>query len=84
MEQNDIHSPATTIAEALLFSASLRLPGDLSKDKVKAFVDEIMEVVELTPLKNALVGLPGGHRGISPTMKGNSRTSPQVVPQQAF
>ncbi len=35
VEQNDIHSPQTTVAEALLFSASLRLPGDLKKDTVK-------------------------------------------------
>ena len=43
----------------MLFSAKLRLPADVTNDVVTEFVDEIMEVVELTPLRNALVGLPG-------------------------
>ena len=42
-----------------MFSASLRLPASVSNAVTSAFVDEIMEVVELHPLRNALVGLPG-------------------------
>lgn len=57
--QTDIHSPQTTIREALLFSASLRLQGDLSPAAIGAFVDEVTRVVELVPLQNALVGVPG-------------------------
>lgn len=58
--QNDIHSPQTTVREALTFSASLRLTGvKLDNRAIADFVDEIMGVVELTPLKGALVGLPG-------------------------
>jgi ABC-type multidrug transport system ATPase subunit len=33
VEQNDIHSPQVTIEESLWFSASLRLPKDISIDK---------------------------------------------------
>ncbi|XP_011078340.1 ABC transporter G family member 32 [Sesamum indicum] len=58
-EQNDIHSPCLTVHESLLFSAWLRLPSDIDLQTQKAFVDEVMELVELTPLKGALVGLPG-------------------------
>ncbi|CAH9131348.1 unnamed protein product [Cuscuta epithymum] len=58
-EQNDIHSPCLTVHESLLFSAWLRLPPDVDLETQKAFVDEVMELVELTPLKGALVGLPG-------------------------
>ncbi|KAH6803219.1 pleiotropic drug resistance 4 [Perilla frutescens var. frutescens] len=58
-EQNDIHSPCLTIHESLLFSAWLRLPSDIDLETQKAFVDEVMELVELIPLKGALVGLPG-------------------------
>ena len=43
----------------MLFSAKLRLPADVTPDVLTDFVNEIMEVVELTPLRNALVGLPG-------------------------
>ncbi|XAR69336.1 Iron-chelate-transporting ATPase [Bertholletia excelsa] len=58
-EQNDIHSPCLTVKEALIFSALLRLPSDVDLKTQKAFVDEIIELVELSPLKEALVGLPG-------------------------
>ncbi|KAE8684348.1 putative Suppressor of protein silencing 3 [Hibiscus syriacus] len=51
-EQNDIHSPHVTVYESLVYSAWLRLAKDM-------FVEEVMELVELNPLKNSLVGLPG-------------------------
>lgn len=60
--QTDIHSPQTTVHEALLYSAFLRLPGAVSSAVKTAFVEEIMEVVELTPIRNAIVGLPGMFR----------------------
>lgn len=34
-EQNDIHSPQVTVYESLLFSAWLRLPGDVDLNKRK-------------------------------------------------
>ncbi|XP_030489590.2 ABC transporter G family member 32 [Cannabis sativa] len=58
-EQSDIHSPCLTIMESLLFSAWLRLPSDVDLETQKAFVDEVMELVELSSLSGALVGLPG-------------------------
>ncbi|KAG0577501.1 hypothetical protein M758_5G154100 [Ceratodon purpureus] len=58
-EQNDIHSPQVTVRESLFYSAWLRLPADISKATREQFVDEVMELVELKPLENALVGLPG-------------------------
>uniref|UniRef100_V5NZ11 PDR protein 2 n=1 Tax=Tabernaemontana elegans TaxID=761068 RepID=V5NZ11_9GENT len=58
-EQNDIHSPCLTVHESLLFSAWLRLSSKVNLKTQKAFVDEVMELVELTPLCGALVGLPG-------------------------
>ncbi|CAL4962703.1 unnamed protein product [Urochloa decumbens] len=58
-EQNDIHSPQVTVYESLLFSAWLRLPGDVDSNKRKMFIEEVMELVELKQLRDALVGLPG-------------------------
>ncbi|KAF8696862.1 hypothetical protein HU200_036501 [Digitaria exilis] len=58
-EQNDIHSPQVTVYESLLFSAWLRLPRDVDSNTRKMFIEEVMELVELKPLRNALVGLPG-------------------------
>ncbi|KAI3818690.1 hypothetical protein L1987_12505 [Smallanthus sonchifolius] len=45
-EQNDIHSPQVTVYEALVFSAFLRLPNDVSRD-------------EKMYLKDTIVGIPG-------------------------
>ncbi|MBA0767830.1 hypothetical protein Gotri_016685 [Gossypium trilobum] len=58
-EQNDIHSPHVTVYESLLYSAWLRLASDTDTSTRKMFVEEVMELVELKPLRNALVGLPG-------------------------
>ncbi|CAL5435368.1 unnamed protein product [Camellia sinensis] len=57
-EQTDIHSPHVTVYESLQYSAWLRLPLDVDSASKKMFADEVMELVELTPLKEALVWLP--------------------------
>ncbi|XP_042516397.1 pleiotropic drug resistance protein 1-like [Macadamia integrifolia] len=58
-EQNDIHSPNVTVYESLLYSAWLRLPPEVNSATRKMFIEEVMELVELTSLREALVGLPG-------------------------
>lgn len=58
-EQNDIHSPHVTVYESLLYSAWLRLASDVKKETRNMFVEEVMDLVELNPLRNAIVGLPG-------------------------
>ncbi|KAL9238626.1 hypothetical protein vseg_013022 [Gypsophila vaccaria] len=58
-EQNDIHSPYVTVYESLLYSAWLRLSPDVDPQTREMFVEEVMELVELTSLRGALVGLPG-------------------------
>ena len=52
-------SACMQVREALLFSASLRLQNNPSTAETQAFTDEVMDIVELTPLANALVGSPG-------------------------
>ena len=58
VEQFDVQSPELTVRETVLFSARLRLePSDVDSDeKAQAFVDQILDDVELTVLANALVG----------------------------
>ncbi|KAL4318499.1 hypothetical protein GQ457_18G004060 [Hibiscus cannabinus] len=58
-EQTDIHSPHVTVYESLLFSAWLRLPPEVNSETRMMFIEEVMELVELTSLREALVGLPG-------------------------
>ena len=55
VEQNDVHSPQTTVREALNFSAQLRFAEGVAADTIQAFVDEVMGLVELTPLQHGLV-----------------------------
>ncbi|KVI07937.1 AAA+ ATPase domain-containing protein [Cynara cardunculus var. scolymus] len=58
-EQNDIHSPYVTVFESLLYSAWLRLSSDVDRSTRKMFVEELMELMELNSIRDALVGLPG-------------------------
>ncbi|GJT18597.1 putative reverse transcriptase domain-containing protein [Tanacetum coccineum] len=58
-EQTNIHSPNVTVYESLLYSAWLRLSSDVNTKKRKMFVHELMELMELYSIRDALVGLPG-------------------------
>nr|XP_051204058.1 ABC transporter G family member 48-like isoform X1 [Lolium perenne] len=58
-EQTDIHSPNVTVYESILYSAWLRLSSDVDEQTRKMFVEEVMTLVELDGLRNAMVGLPG-------------------------
>ncbi|CAL1376770.1 unnamed protein product [Linum trigynum] len=58
-EQNDIHSPQVTVFESLVYSAWLRLPQEVDEKTRMLFVEEVMDLVELNPIRNSLVGLPG-------------------------
>ncbi|KAG5065562.1 hypothetical protein JHK86_009293 [Glycine max] len=58
-EQTDIHSPHVTVYESLVYSAWLRLPPEVDSVTRQMFIEEVMELVELTSLREALVGLPG-------------------------
>ncbi|KAL6638325.1 hypothetical protein ACP70R_025897 [Stipagrostis hirtigluma subsp. patula] len=58
-EQTDIHSPNVTVYESIIYSAWLRLSSDIDDSTKKIFVEEVMALVELDVLRNALVGLPG-------------------------
>uniref|UniRef100_A0A0D9YPS0 ABC transporter domain-containing protein n=1 Tax=Oryza glumipatula TaxID=40148 RepID=A0A0D9YPS0_9ORYZ len=57
-EQADIHSPNVTVYESILYSAWLRLSSDIDSNTRKMFVEEVMALVELDVLRNAMVGLP--------------------------
>ncbi|XP_020581976.1 ABC transporter G family member 35-like isoform X2 [Phalaenopsis equestris] len=60
-EQNDIHSPHVTVYESLVYSAWLRLPSEVDSKTREMFIEEVMELVEMASLRNALVGLPGAN-----------------------
>ncbi|KAJ8612589.1 hypothetical protein CTAYLR_009793 [Chrysophaeum taylorii] len=55
VEQLDVHSPGTTVREAVDFSANLRLV-ESSAAKRRAYCDAVMSMLELTPISDRVVG----------------------------
>ncbi len=51
----DVHEPTATVREALRFSAYLRQPANVSKEEKDAYVEEIISLLELQDLTEALV-----------------------------
>ncbi|KAL1411469.1 hypothetical protein Q8F55_002425 [Vanrija albida] len=58
-EQLDVHLPQATVREALEFSALLRQPRSLSDKEKLAYVDTIVELLELEDIQDAIIGVPG-------------------------
>lgn len=58
-EQNDIHEQTATVREALLFSARLRQDYNIPDSEKIDYVDNIIDLLELRDIQNALVGVPG-------------------------
>ncbi|CAK8560553.1 unnamed protein product [Lathyrus sativus] len=57
-EQTDIHSPQVTVKESVIYSAFLRLPREVNNDEKMKFVDEVMNLVELDNLRDAITSSP--------------------------
>ena len=58
-EQIDVHKGTTTVREAMRFSAYLRQPFETPEAQKNADVEEIIELLELQPLADALVSSLG-------------------------
>jgi ABC-type multidrug transport system ATPase subunit/ABC-type multidrug transport system permease subunit len=54
-EQMDIHSEATTIREALVFSAFLRLPSDVPDSAKLSAVSECLNLLDLNPIADQII-----------------------------
>jgi ATP-binding cassette subfamily G (WHITE) protein 2 (SNQ2) len=57
-EQLDVHEPTTTVREALRFSADLRQPFDVPQSEKYAYVEEILSLLEMEDLADAIIGDP--------------------------
>ena len=58
-EQLDVHEPYATVREALEFSALLRQSRDTPKEEKLAYVDTIIDLLELHDLADTLIGRVG-------------------------
>lgn len=64
VEQNDIHLEGTTVKEALLFSAKLRLPASVTKVQRELYIEELLKILELKDIENRVI--ISGADGLSP------------------
>ena len=54
-EQMDVHEGTATVREAMRFSAYLRQPFDVPKEEKNAYVEEMIELLELQDYADAIV-----------------------------
>jgi ATP-binding cassette, subfamily G (WHITE), member 2, SNQ2 len=57
-EQLDVHESTQTVREALRFSADLRQPFEVARDQKYAYVEEVISLLELENLADAIIGDP--------------------------
>lgn len=57
-EQLDMHDPTQTVREALRFSADLRQPFETPREEKYAYVEEIIALLEMETIADALIGSP--------------------------
>lgn len=58
-QQQDIHLETTTVREALRFSALMRQPAEISRKEKLAYVEEVIELLDMKAYADAIVGVPG-------------------------
>jgi len=58
VEQFDSLLPFDTVRETLLFAAQLRLPASVDDSTKEKIVDEVVEILDLTPIANMIIGSP--------------------------
>ncbi|KAG0196193.1 hypothetical protein BGX28_010451 [Mortierella sp. GBA30] len=64
-EQLDVHVPECTVREALQFSAHLRQPAEVSTQEKDAYVEEIIHILEMENIADAMIGTTESGLGIS-------------------
>ena len=57
-EQLDVHESTQTVREALRFSADLRQPYEVPREQKYAYVEEVISLLELENLADAIIGDP--------------------------
>ncbi|KAF8602772.1 hypothetical protein BDV93DRAFT_533391 [Ceratobasidium sp. AG-I] len=63
-EQQDVHESTATVREALRFSAYLRQPYEVSKEDKDNYVEEVIQLLEMEDIADAMIGQPGFGLGV--------------------
>lgn len=58
-QQQDIHLATATVKEALRFSALLRQPQECLDTEKLAYVEEVIDMLDMRDFSDAVIGLPG-------------------------
>ncbi|TIA87647.1 hypothetical protein E3P99_03058 [Wallemia hederae] len=58
VQQGDMHDAFATVRESIEFSAILRQPRETPREEVLEYVEQIMDLLELKDLEDAIVGTP--------------------------
>lgn len=64
VEQQDVHESTATVREALRFSAYLRQPKEVLKAEKDAYVEEVIQLLEMEDIADAMIGFPGFGLGV--------------------
>lgn len=59
VQQQDVHLPTQTVREALQMTARLRRPQTVSMEEKYAHVEEVINLLEMESISDALIGVPG-------------------------
>jgi ABC-type multidrug transport system ATPase subunit/ABC-type multidrug transport system permease subunit len=59
VQQQDVHLAESTVREALRFSAALRQPKDIPIDEKYAYVENVIDILEMQDYAEAVIGVPG-------------------------
>lgn len=59
VQQQDLHLETSTVREALTFSALLRQPRSVPREEKIAYVEEVINMLEMNEYAEAVVGVPG-------------------------
>lgn len=64
VQQGDLHDAFATVRESVEFSAILRQPRETPREEVLVYVDEILDLLELKDLEDAIIGTPEAGLGV--------------------
>ena len=59
VQQQDLHLATSTVREALMFSALLRQPASVPREEKLAYVEAVIEMLNMEAFSEAVVGQPG-------------------------
>ncbi|OHE99417.1 ABC-2 type transporter [Colletotrichum orchidophilum] len=59
VQQQDVHLDTMTVREALEFSALLRQSADTPREAKLAYIDEVIDLLDMSDFVDAVIGVPG-------------------------